>query len=66
MPKILKFKDEASHALLNGVHKMANAVQITLGPKGSQVIIDKSFGAPTISSDGVSIAKEIELELRPN
>jgi len=62
MPKILKFRDEASHALLSGVHKMADAVQITLGPKGSQVILDKSFGAPTISSDGVTIAKEIELE----
>ncbi|MBN2407108.1 MAG: chaperonin GroEL [Elusimicrobia bacterium] len=62
MPKLLKFHDDASHALLEGVHKMANAVQITLGPKGSQVILDKSFGSPTISSDGVTIAKEIELE----
>ncbi len=62
MAKQLKFRDDAAHALLNGVHKMANAVQITLGPKGSQVIMDKSFGSPTISSDGVSIAKEIELE----
>ena len=62
MPKQLKFKDEAARSLLNGVQKMADAVQITLGPKGSQVILDKSFGAPTISSDGVTIAKEIELE----
>ncbi len=62
MAKQLKFRDDAAHALLSGVHKMANAVQITLGPKGSQVIMDKSFGSPTISSDGVSIAKEIELE----
>ncbi len=62
MSKLLKFKDEASHALLDGVHQIADAVQITLGPKGSQVILDKSFGSPTISSDGVTIAKEVELE----
>ncbi|MEA3506054.1 MAG: chaperonin GroEL [Elusimicrobiota bacterium] len=62
MAKLLKFGDNASSALLKGVHKMADAVQLTLGPKGRQVIIEKSFGAPTISSDGVAIAKEIELE----
>ncbi|MFH1416409.1 MAG: chaperonin GroEL [Elusimicrobiota bacterium] len=62
MSKQLKFKDDASQALLKGALKLAAAVQITLGPKGSQVIIDKSYGAPTISSDGVSIAKEIKLE----
>jgi chaperonin GroEL len=62
MSKQLKFKDEASNALLKGAIKLADAVEITLGPKGSQVIIDKSYGTPAISSDGVTIAKEIELE----
>ncbi|MFW6134438.1 MAG: chaperonin GroEL [Elusimicrobiota bacterium] len=62
MAKLLKFRDDASHALLRGVHQMADAVETTLGPKGSQVILDKSFGAPTITLDGVTIAKEIELD----
>ncbi len=62
MAKLLKFGDNASNALLKGAHKMADAVQLTLGPKGRQVIMEKSFGAPTISSDGVTIAKEIEIE----
>ncbi|MGM0441312.1 MAG: chaperonin GroEL [Elusimicrobiota bacterium] len=61
MAKLLKYDDQASNALLEGVHKMADAVQITLGPKGSQVLMEKSFGAPTISSDGVTIAEEIEV-----
>ena len=48
--------------MLNGVNTLANAVKVTLGPKGRNVILDKSFGAPTVTKDGVSVAKEIELE----
>ncbi len=62
MPKILKFDDEARQPLLKGVEKLASAVKITLGPKGRNVVLEKSFGSPTITNDGVSIAKEIELE----
>jgi chaperonin GroEL len=62
MPKILKFDDEARRALEAGVNKLANAVKVTLGPKGRNVVLDKKFGAPTITNDGVSIAKEIELD----
>src|SRR5699024_2539879 len=52
----------ARKALLNGVDKLANAVKVTLGPKGRNVVLDKKFGAPLITNDGVTIAKEIELE----
>jgi len=62
MPKILKFNEEARRALERGVDKVANAVKVTLGPKGRNVVIEKSWGSPTITNDGVSIAKEIELE----
>ncbi|HBU00529.1 MAG TPA: chaperonin GroEL [Thermotoga naphthophila] len=62
MPKLLKFNEEARRALERGVDKVANAVKITLGPKGRNVVIEKSWGSPTITNDGVSIAKEIELE----
>src|SRR5213596_2719844 len=62
MPKILKFDDDARRALEAGVDKLANAVKVTLGPKGRNVVLEKKFGAPTITNDGVSIAKEIELE----
>ena len=62
MPKILKFDEEARRGLEAGVNKLADAVRITLGPKGRNVILDKKFGAPTITNDGVSIAREIELE----
>ncbi len=62
MAKILKFDDEARRALEAGVNKLADAVKVTLGPKGRNVVLDKKFGAPTITNDGVSIAKEIELE----
>src|SRR5215204_53814 len=62
MPKILKFDDEARRALEAGVDKLANAVKVTLGPKGRNVVLDKKFGAPTITNDGVSIAKEVELD----
>ncbi|HBT39323.1 MAG: 60 kDa chaperonin [Thermotoga sp. 50_1627] len=62
MPKLLKFNEEARRALERGVNKVADAVRITLGPKGRNVVIEKSWGSPTITNDGVSIAKEIELE----
>jgi chaperonin GroEL len=62
MSKILKFDDEARRSLEAGVNKLADAVKVTLGPKGRNVVLDKKFGAPTITNDGVSIAKEIELE----
>ena len=62
MAKILKFDDEARRALEAGVNKLADAVKVTLGPKGRNVVLDKKFGAPTITNDGVSIAKEIELD----
>ncbi|WP_419921337.1 chaperonin GroEL [Candidatus Poriferisodalis sp.] len=62
MPKILKFSDEARRGLEAGVNKLADAVKVTLGPKGRNVVLEKSFGAPTITNDGVSIAREIELD----
>jgi len=62
MPKQLKFDEEARSALLRGVNIMAEAVKATLGPKGRNVVIDKKFGSPTITKDGVSVAKEIELK----
>jgi chaperonin GroEL len=62
MSKILKFDEEARRALEAGVNKLANAVKVTLGPKGRNVVLDKKFGAPTITNDGVSIAREVELE----
>ncbi|MCB1004210.1 MAG: chaperonin GroEL, partial [Acidimicrobiales bacterium] len=61
MPKILKFDDEARRSLEAGVNRLADAVKVTLGPKGSNVVIEKSFGAPVITKDGVTVAKEIEL-----
>ena len=60
--KEVKFGDDARLRMLAGVNTLANAVRVTLGPKGRNVVIDKSFGAPTITKDGVSVAKEIELE----
>src|SRR3546814_3733959 len=62
MPKILKFDDEARRALEAGVNKLADAVKVTLGPKGRNVVLEKKFGAPTITNDGVSIAREVELD----
>src|SRR5438876_969053 len=62
MPKQLKFDEEARSALLKGVNIMAEAVKATLGPKGRNVVIDKKFGSPTITKDGVTVAKEIELK----
>jgi chaperonin GroEL len=62
VPKILKFDEEARRSLEAGVNKLADAVRVTLGPKGRNVVLDKKFGAPTITNDGVSIAREIELD----
>ena len=62
MPKQLLFRDEARAALLRGVNIMAEAVKATLGPKGRNVVIDKKFGSPTITKDGVTVAKEVELK----
>ncbi len=62
MAKLIKYDAEAREALKRGVDALANAVKVTLGPKGRNVVIQKSFGAPTITKDGVTVAKEIELE----
>ena len=62
MAKQLQFDEVSRRALLAGVEKMSNAVKVTLGPKGRNVVLDKKFGAPTVTNDGVTIAKEIELE----
>jgi len=62
MPKILKFDEAARRGLEAGVNKLADTVKVTLGPKGRNVVIEKKFGAPTITNDGVSIAREVELE----
>ena len=62
MPKQIKFSDDARQAMIRGVDTLANTVKITLGPKGRNVVLDKGYGAPTITKDGVSVAKEIELE----
>ena len=62
MSKELRFSEDARHLILKGVNTLANAVRVTLGPKGRNVIIEKSFGAPLITKDGVTVAKEIELE----
>ncbi len=62
MPKILKFDESARRGLEAGVNKLADTVKVTLGPKGRNVVIEKKFGAPTITNDGVSVAREVELE----
>src|SRR4029079_13246167 len=62
MPKQLKFDEDARAALLRGVNILAEAVKATLGPKGRNVVIDKKFGSPTITKDGVTVATEIELK----
>ena len=62
MPKIIAFDEQARRALEAGMNKLADAVRVTLGPKGRNVVLEKKWGAPTITNDGVSIAKEIELE----
>ena len=62
MAKMIAFEQEAREAIRRGVSKLARAVKVTLGPKGRNVILQKSFGSPTVTKDGVSVAKEIELE----
>ncbi|HEY5517887.1 MAG TPA: TCP-1/cpn60 chaperonin family protein, partial [Coriobacteriia bacterium] len=62
MAKDIRFDEEARRGLEAGVNKLANAVKVTLGPKGRYVVLEKKFGAPTITNDGVTIAREIELE----
>jgi len=62
MAKIIKFESDARSAMLKGVDVLANTVKATLGPKGRNVILDKSYGAPRITKDGVTVAKEIDLE----
>src|SRR4029450_12889779 len=62
MAKHIGYGEESRRALLTGVNRLADAVKVTLGPKGRNVVIDKKFGSPTITKDGVTVAKEIELE----
>jgi chaperonin GroEL len=62
MPKIIKFNEDARRALERGVDKLADTVKVTLGPRGRNVVLDKKFGAPTITNDGVTIAREVELD----
>ena len=62
MPKQIIFGEEARRALEKGVNALAETVKITLGPKGRNVVLDKKFGSPTITNDGVTIAREIEIE----
>jgi len=62
MAKSIIFSDEARQAILRGVDKLANAVKVTLGPKGRNVVIEKKFGSPLVTKDGVTVAKEIELK----
>src|SRR5574339_400643 len=62
MAKIITYGEDARHHILRGVNKLADAVKVTLGPKGRNVVIEKKFGSPTITKDGVTVAQEIELE----
>ena len=62
MPKEIKFAEDARRSLETGVNKLADIVKVTLGPKGRNIVIDKKFGSPLITNDGVTIAREIELE----
>src|SRR3989339_1064592 len=64
MSKQIKYKEEARDALKRGVDKIANAVKVTLGPKGRNVVLDRGYGYPVITKDGVTVAKEIELKDR--
>src|SRR3954452_16912790 len=64
MSKMIAFDQEAREAIRRGVGKLARAVKVTLGPKGRNVILQKSFGSPTVTKDGVTVAREIELEDR--
>jgi len=60
--KVISYGEEARQRILHGVNKLADAVKVTLGPKGRNVVIEKKFGSPTITKDGVTVAKEIELQ----
>src|ERR1700690_668670 len=62
MPKLIAFDESARRSLENGMNQLVDAVKVTLGPKGRNVVLEKKWGAPTITNDGVSIAKDIELE----
>src|ERR1700719_2593013 len=62
MPKILEFDEDARRSLERGVNKLADTVKVTLGPRGRNVVIDKKWGPPTITNDGVTVAKEVDLE----
>ena len=62
MAKMIKFDEDARRGLERGVNALADAVKVTLGPKGRNVVLEKKFGSPTITNDGVTIAKDIELE----
>ena len=62
MAKQIEYGENARHKIADGVDKLANAVKVTLGPKGRNVVLDKKFGSPTSTKDGVTVAKEIELE----
>ena len=62
MAKQIIYSEEARQALLRGVNALANVVKVTLGPKGRNVVLDKGYGAPSITKDGVTVAKEVELE----
>src|SRR5499427_8239883 len=62
MAKQIVYGEESRQAILRGVNSLANAVKVTLGPKGRNVVLDKKFGSPTITKDGVTVAKEIELK----
>ena len=64
MAKEIKFKEDARKSMEKGINQLANTVKITLGPKGRNVVLDKQFGAPLITNDGVTIAREIEFEDR--
>ena len=62
MAKEIKYGEDARKSLLDGINKLADTVKVTLGPKGRNVVLDRSYGSPLITNDGVTIAKEIELE----
>jgi chaperonin GroEL len=62
MAKILQFDEEARRSLERGVDTLANTVKVTLGPKGRYVVLDKKWGAPTITNDGVTVARDVELD----
>ena len=62
MAKQLTYGDDARRAILEGVEQLARAVKVTLGPKGRNVVLDKKFGSPTVTKDGVTVAKEIDLK----